>query len=316
MVKKYLYQMRIIFLCAPLIFSACEEDNTSIPTYAGSPGMSNIVVEQGTFTPKITWVGGYVTVIGVNSGGYAALDSTLLWLNHYSGDNIRYPIEFGSTPSGSQDLTGQYGGTKIDQLIEDSTFTYWVCRESLWKNISGEQGKIIRIDSSLTGDKFVITDDTVFVSLMSHTQMSQSIDLYVNIENLKPAGRLAVIDVEQPTTSNNPIITWQITQSGVTDTLISAVGCVLGQQYDILRAIWEVYSVDSSGTKPEYGKENILEQPITMGQKFEGTHVFVAYPAAGLQRNKDYYVWIGNKDWDGSRSRVTSNYAYITFHTW
>lgn len=314
--KKYLHHLSIIFLCVPLAFISCEEDNSALPTYAGSPNTSGIVVEQGTFVPQITWLGGYVTVIGVNTGDYAALDSTLLWLNHFPGDKIRYPIEFGTTPDGSEDLTGHYGGQKVDQLIEDSTFTYWVCKESVWNKIAGETGKILKIDSSLTGDDVLVVADTVFLGLVSHTQTAQSIDLYINIENRKPAGRLGVIEVHQPTTSNNPVITWQVTQTDVTDTLISAVGCVLGQQYDIARVLWEVYSADSSVVPPVYGKDNILEQPVRLGQEFDGTRVFYEYPEGGLERDKDYYIWIGNKDWDGSRSRVTKNYAYITFHTW
>ncbi len=58
-------------------------------------------------------------------------------------------------------------------------------------------------------------------------------------------------------------------------------------------------------------------QPVVAGQVFDGTHIFVKYPVNGLQRGRDYYIWIANKDWDGeSRLRVTNFYAYVTFHTY
>jgi hypothetical protein len=53
------------------------------------------------------------------------------------------------------------------------------------------------------------------------------------------------------------------------------------------------------------------------GQEFPETFVFTEYPAGGLKRNTDYYVWIANKNWDGeNRQRFTLYYAYATFSTY
>jgi hypothetical protein len=130
-------------------------------------------------------------------------------------------------------------------------------------------------------------------------------------------GRLAFINVQRSSTSNHPIITWIIRQDGVTDTLIAAMGVVNAGQYQAAGNLWEVWSVDSSGTQPVYGKKNVIYGPVVAGQAFPETRVFVEYPAEGLQRNKTYYVWIANKDWNGQRrDNATNYYAHATFQTW
>jgi hypothetical protein len=296
---------------------ACGDDENPLAPYEGQPAMSNIVVEGGTLTPKITWLGGYVTVLGINRGAAATLDSSLVWLIHAGGNSIHYPVTFGELPPGAQDLTSQYGGNSLDRLVEDETYTCWVLKEDVWNQVSATVNKPLRVDQSLTAAAVEIHNDTVFVNSRSHTQSLRTIDLFVNVKDVKIFGRLGSIEVQQSATSNNPVVTWKITQIGVTDSLISAMGVVNAQQYQAAGNLWEVWSEESVGGQSVLGKKNVIRGPVVLGQLFSETRVFVDYPAEGLQRDKDYYVWIANKDWDGQgRLRATPNYAFATFHTW
>lgn len=296
---------------------ACGDDESPLAPYAGQPVMSDIAVEGGTLTPKLTWLGGYVTALGINRGPVAALDSTLVWLIHAGDNNIHYPVTYGQVPTGAQDLTAQYGGKRLDQLEEDLGYTFWVLKEEAWKSLASSANKQLRVNTGAAAAPVETRGDTVFIHPLSHTQKGDTIDVFVNVKEVKPTGRLGVINVRQSRDSNNPIITWQIIQSGVTDTLLAALGLVNAQQYQVTGNLWEVWSEESSGGQPVYGKKNVIRAPVTMGQPISTTHVFAEYPARGLERNKDYYVWIANKDWDGRRRLNSTNfYAHATFRTW
>jgi hypothetical protein len=318
--RKNLIKFSMLFLIliftSLLFFSSCNNENNTLVPYDGSTQMSNITVEDSSFTPKITWVGGYVSVVGVNTGNLAALNSSLVWLIYMPDDQIHYPVKFGTTPSGAQNLTTQYNGSLIDSLIEDSTYTFWVMKASDWDQISSMQNKILVLDSTLT-TSIQIDGDTIRLSPAGHTQKTQNLDNYVNFKDYFTKGQLADIFVEQPRTSNNPRISWQIKQSGVTDSLISAIGITEGTSYNNSKIIWEVYSVSDSAGSTYYGKKNVIAPPVIAGQEFPETFVFTAYSEGGLKRNTSYYVWIANKNWDGeNRSLVTQYYAYAYFTTY
>ena len=300
-----------------LNLSCTEKSGTTTAPYQNSRDISDIVIEEESFNPKLTWLGGYASVIGVNRDSVAALDSSLIWLIYVPDNNLHYPVQFGELPDGAQDLTSAYGGSKLDRLTEDNNYTFWVMKAEAWQKVSMHDGKKLFPDSVSGHGDVTVIGDSIFCGSRIYTEKYKQLDVYVNLSNIKPVGKLANIFVEQPITSNNPKITWEIKQVGVTDTLLSAMGIVLGQSYNPNNLVWEVWSVDSSGTKPIYGKENIIAQPVVCGDSFEKSHVFVQYPPTGLERNKDYYIWIANKDWDGEkRLRVTNFYAYVTFHTW
>ena len=70
-------------------------------------------------------------------------------------------------------------------------------------------------------------------------------------------------------------------------------------------------------TGSTYGKTDVIRSPLVTGQQFPGMRVFTVYPALGLRRNQDYYLWIANKTWDGiGRLRSTPGYGFVTFKTW
>ncbi len=298
-----------------VLFSSCSKEDNALAPYAGSSGMSDITVEDSSFTPKITWLGGYVSVVGVNTGTHAALDSSLVWLIYMPDNQIHYPVQYGTLPSGAQDLTGQYHGTFVDSLIEDSTYTFWVMKADDWNKISSMQNKIIVLDSSVTD--FETDGDTVRFSFYGHTQKTQNLDIYVNFTEIVMKGKLADIFVEQPRTSNTPMINWHIKQENVTDTLVAAIGITEGNQYNDSKIFWEVYSISDSAGNTYYGKKNVIPTPLIAGQELPETFVFNEFPATGLKRNTTYNVWIANKNWDGEhRTSVTPYYAYTYFTTY
>jgi hypothetical protein len=298
-----------------IVFISCESTDNTLAPYAGAPNVSGLQIEAESYTPKITWIGGYVTVLGINRGSKAALDNSLVWLIHKSGNDIHYPVQYGQLPSGAEDLTSQYGGSSIPQLIEDSTYTIWVVKEDVWSVLTANAGKIISLDDALT-QTYSIVGDTIKLSASVHTQKTQNLDNYLNIYEIKTYGQLGIIGISQTNTSNDPKISWRIIQSGVTDTLISAIGIADGSQYSSTASIWEAYSEVTENDTLFYGKHNVIPSPLLAGQNLSSTKVFVEYPIDGLQRNKTYYVWIANKNWDGvGRLRSTPFYAYATFKT-
>lgn len=319
MKKKILYGLLLsAVLVSTELFTGCKEKDNGLAPYTETTKLSQVTVEQNSFKPELTWIGGYASVVGINRGGKAALDTSLVWLIYQPGNAIHYPVRYGTLPSGAQDLTQQYGGKRLDSLEEDSKYTYWVVKEDVWSQLVQSKGKVLQVDPSLAAATVKTAADSVKVSPYSLTLKSQNIDVYINISDITVFGQLADLNVIQPKTSNNPTITWTITQTGVTDPKVAAMGITEGNQYNESKIVWEVWSEEPGANgKMVYGKKNLMGSPVVMGQQFAGTKVFNQYPAEGLKRNTDYYFWIAGKDWDGSgRFLFTSNYAYVVFHTW
>lgn len=313
--KNNIHSKIIIAVIGALLFGiSCDEDTSSLAPYVGSPGMSTISLESGSFNPRITWVGGYVTVLGVNQGNFPALDSTLIWLIYQPGDQVRYPVKYGDLPSGAQDITTNYGGEFVSTLIEDSTYSFWVMKEEDWNQVSSNHNKYLSLDSTISS--IVIEGDTVRLPPQNYTEIILPFDNYINIEAVTPRGRLGVLDVVQPTTDNNPIISWEIIQSGVTDTLISVIGIAASNQFDPDALIWEVYSEHDSAGITYYGRKNVIAGPLKTGDNLDETFVFTEYPEGGLERDKTYYLYIANEYWNGeSHGRAANYYCYVTFKT-
>ena len=312
--KKYFFKIVLALIFTTLIMVSCTEDNTLAP-YVGSPGMSKITIETGSTTPKITWVGGYVTVLGVNQGNHPAIDSTLIWLIYLSGDQIKFPVKYGQLPAGSQDITTGYGGEFLSELVEDSNYSFWVMKETDWNQISSQQNKYLTLDSTVAS--IVTNGDTISLPPKNYTQLITPLDNYINITAVARFGRLADIFVEQPTTSNDPFISWNIKQAGVTDTLISVIGICAANQFVSSALVWEVYSIHDSAGVTYYGKKNVIPGPLKAGDQFGQTFVFTEYPLNGLERDKTYYIYIANKDWNGeNHGRTVNYYCYVTFNTY
>jgi len=301
-----------------LISLACEEQEELLAPYLGATSMGNVIIQDSTLTPQVFWSGGYVSVFGVNLGSSAALDSTLVFLVKMDGNNIHFPVTVGRIPPGAVDLATSYGGHGVNRLLEDSVYTFWVMKAEAWTQAAGQRGKKIRIESNSTTD-VAVRGDTLFVGGMLGTVHTQRADAYVNIKNILPHGRLGNMWIQETDTSDGAILSFQITQAGVTDTMVAAMGLVINSgTYNVDGVVWEVLSVDSSGAKPAYRTKNVIGSPVLLGQQLAHTAVFKSFSVRGLIRNRSYYAWIATKEWDGlSRdSRIVPYYAWITFLTW
>lgn len=298
------------------VIGGCKKSDTGLAPYANNPQLSGLTIEKLSFRPSVEWLGGYVTVLGINRGSKAALDSTLVWLIYAPGNSLHYPVKFGKLPSGAQDLTSKYGGSTPDSLGEDVQYTYWLMKEDAWSQVTSAANKNFLVDPSLSTSSVVIAGDSIRVTPMSLVRTTENLDVFVNIASFESRGNLADITVTQPTTNNYPIIRWKIKQQGVTDSLISVAGLIEGNQYTPTGSKWEVWSVDTSSGKKVYGKNNVIAPPLLPGTKIPGTQTFVEFPAEGLKRGVDYYLWIANKSWDQQAyTRFTPYYAYVVFHT-
>jgi hypothetical protein len=305
-----------ILLCVLLMCFGCVDDKTLAP-YSGTQPLDNIIIEQGSFTPRITWLGGYVTAFGVNRGGHAILDSTLQWLIKAEGNQLHYPVEYGRLPSGIQDLTESLGG-KYEPFIEDSNYTYWIAKEEVWPIIADNPGKII-LPMDMDTLPYILQDDTLWLNVLYHWQRSRWIDVFTNVDisSIQKRGGFAEIFLTETDTSNNLVFDWKIIDKSVSDTLIAAMGLCKAATYDPKKIVWEVWSVDTSSGQNVYGKNNVISPPILLGESFPGTRAFKEYPLSGLERNGTYLFWIAGKDWDGvNHLRSTKYHAYITFTTW
>lgn len=314
--KRKITLYRLLFLLAMpalFFFSSCSDDDSGVADYAGSPEVSSIRIEENSFNPKITWLGGYVSVIGVNRGNRAALDTSLVWLIRTDGNNIHYPVKFGTLPSGASDITTQFGGIKIDSLNEDEVYTFWVLKEDVWSQVSTHPNSRLVSDSTISSS-IIAEGDSVRINTFSYTGIVKSLDVFINITGLQQFGRLGLIDIKA-TNSNKPKISWTITEAGVPDSTLAAIGIVEGQQYVADFAVWDVYSEsDSSGTLL-YGRQNVIAGPLQAGAVLPGTRTFVELPETGLERGKTYYVWAARNNWNrSSRTRTANGYAYAVFN--
>ncbi len=176
-------------------FLGCNKDDNTLAPYTSKTNLSNITLEKGSFKPKITWIGGYASVLGVNHGSSAALDSSLIWLIHVNGNNLHYPVTFNQLPAGVEDITVQYGGTKADSLNEDDTYTFWVLKEEVWNQLSSQKGKYFSIDSTLKSTQLNITADSVQLSTADYVDLNVANDVYVNIKEFRAIGKLGVISL-------------------------------------------------------------------------------------------------------------------------
>ena len=298
--------------------TGCLKSAPPIAPYdPGTVKLTTLTTEAGVYTPRVSWTGGYVAAVGVNVGRNARLDTSLIWLVYGSGNSIHYQPRFGQVPPGAQDLTTSFGGHPTTALTEDKVYTFWIAKDDVWAAINASPGKVLIADTGAI--KPVRTsNDTLYVTSQSFLSAIEPVDVFIGVRNVHAVGRLGVINVIQTDTSNAPLITFQIAQAGLAppDSLLTNMGICVSQQYDIGAVIWEVLAVDTSSGQPVYWTTDVISSPVFAGQSIPRTDVFTAFPAGGLERNKTYYIWIANRDWDQrSRLRSTYNYASATFET-
>jgi hypothetical protein len=314
----------VLLTAAFSLLGGCKEEDGPVAPYAGAGAMATVKVQDSVFTPKVTWLGGYVSIVGVNRGTVAKLDSSLVWLVFQAGNSIHYPVTFGQIPQGAQDLAANYGGHSLLHLKEDEVYTFWVMKEDAWNLVSGQPNKPLIIDS-LTTSLVTPRNDTLLVSARSYSNRVRAVDVYINVKDLTAYGRLvtdpatqkALITITASDTCNRPVVRFTVKQQGVRDTMIAAIGVCVGGEYKVQNRVWEMISKDVRPDTVILWKNNVIASPIQMGQSVSNTETFVTYPPEGLQRGVSYYLWMASKDWDQKgRIRSTQFYAYATFTVW
>jgi hypothetical protein len=191
-------------------------------------------------------------------------------------------------------------------------------KEDAWtalNQLPGPRGKPIVVDSA-AATLVRMRNDTIVVSAASFVSLSRRVDVYINIGDFRAFGRLAEISVTETDTSHRPVVSWQLRTPGG-DSLISAIGIVRSQEYDVANVQWEMISRITQPDTTYYWIHNVIRSPLLMGDHFANTVTFTEYPAGGLERGYVYMIWIANKDWNREgRVRSTPNYAYATFIVW
>ena len=302
-----------------ILLNGCNENDNGLAPYSGSPSLSQISIEKNSFEPKITWIGGYVTALGVNENEGAVLNQSLIWLLFNPNDKIKYPALYADLQSGSTNIAPDYGGTSKSNLSEDVLYTFWVVRGSVWNDISAYTNYKFMADSNLAPNSYRLENDSVMISIYNYASLSYQLDVYVNLDtnNVQAFGRLGQISVEPTNSIDNFIVSWIITQADITDSTISAIGLCEGDQYDINKLAWEIWSEELIEGETVFGKKNVIQGPLLLGQQFNETKVFAEFPETGLKRAQNYYLWIATKEWDGARrGRTVPGYAYLRFTTW
>ncbi len=313
----------LLLLLAAGLYTGCKKSDNTLAPYDPGPGsvggaapLTQILVEDSVYVPRVTWGGGYVSALGVNRGDSAMLGPSLLWLIHAANNGVHYQNTFGTTPAGAENLTTQFGGTPVPSLQEDVVYTFWIAREEVWSTIAANPGKQLVADSTMSAASR-ISGDTLFLATRAFERERRPIDIWINIRNVTPLGRLGTINVTQTNTDNAPIITFKVTEAGVPDTLLANIGIGAGTGYDVGSVVWEVLAVDTTSGKDVFWNTDIIRSPVKAGQSIPGTRVFTAFPATGLDRNKFYYVWIADRLWDQrNRARTGNFYASATFETY
>ncbi|HEX9615173.1 MAG TPA: hypothetical protein VGA55_06685, partial [Bacteroidota bacterium] len=92
-------------MAATVAFSCSDSEGPLAPYAGGGRPLSTLTIEENSFRPEITWVGGYASIVGINKGSAAVLDSSLIWAVSIAENNLRFPATFGVLPAGGQDLT-------------------------------------------------------------------------------------------------------------------------------------------------------------------------------------------------------------------
>ena len=300
-----------------LAFATCTKQSGPLAPYASSDRpLSGLAVQESVYTPAVRWIGGYVTVLGVNVGSRAALDTTLVELIYAPANSLKYPVTIGTLPAGAQNIAAQYGGQNVSRLTEDNVYTFWVMKDEAWSAASSLRNRPIIADTTAAAP-LVNRNDTLVASAMEFVSVTSRLDVYINIKDVLVYGRLMDdITVTQSDSSNMPVVTFTIAQ-GIADSGVSAVGICSGEQYNVNSRAWEVISADVRSDTTIYWKNDVVRSPLRMGQSFPGTATFVVYPAEGLKRNQQYYLWFANKNWDQTtRLRSTPNYGFATFYVW
>lgn len=267
-----------------MLLSCDEQTSTGPAPYEGARPLLFERVTQN-FTPDIQWLGGRVMAVGANAGSRAALDSTLVWLTTATDNSISSYVTVGTNTDTSTILA--FGGTPVDSLTSDSTYTFWLAEKSAFD---------ARLDSA----------DTVNVTVFTFSDTTMAMKLLVKGQvggeggSSNPIARIS-IRREETALTDRYIVTW------TPDTArFRRVALREGPTGGFTDLLWHVVTPDSV-------EDNILP-PIVIGESLPGTDEAVAWQAdqfPGFNRGTVYILWMANRNWTGSFSPTATGYAWF-----
>lgn len=257
-------------LCA-VLSAGCDSGSNPLAPYEGARPLTFLRVTQN-FQPDVQWVGGRVAAVGVNRGPRAALDSTLVWLQTASGNEIASHVTFGQ--AGDDAAVAQYGGVPLDSLEDGAEYTFWLAEEAAFE-AALEEG-------ALTPHTFVDTTVTMNLFLRGTSRGGAGIDVRIVRSETLLETRYFV--------HWTPAIPFR------------QVGLRKGAGIPGFRdLVW--HTVQSEG-------DDAILPPLTIGVAPEGASDAVAFPESGFESDS-YVLWMTDSTWQGDFSLRAPGLAYF-----
>jgi len=278
--KSVLTIFLIVFSLVCLLLIRCtEEESSTLAPYQGDRPLKMLKVTKN-FVPEIQWLGGRVAAVGVNQGGLAALDASLVWLTTTEGNTINSAVKFATNTDTEKIL--QYGGTPLDSLQDQTEYTFWIAEKALF-------------DAGL---------DSILFTEYNFARVSQTTNLVFlgRPGGEKGNGGDLVVTVtvfrEETLRKDKFIIDWE--PKDIPFRRIAINEGVVGGWTDLL---WHVVLPDSL-------PDNIYP-PVVIGAAPEGTFEANKWPESGFEIGHFYMVWMANEKWTESDfGRSATGYAY------
>ncbi|MCF7802633.1 MAG: hypothetical protein K9N57_00420 [Candidatus Marinimicrobia bacterium] len=269
------YIKTLVVMCFSLLLLQCSDEtkNDVLAPYKGHRALELLKVTQ-SFTPDIQWLGGRVASAGVNKGGTAALDSTLIWIYTADDDIIGSPVSFSVEPD--SDLIQSYGGEPADSLSDGETYTFWIAEKSVFA---------ANLDSSAI-DSMNFTDTTMTTALVPRGLSGGGLDLDISLVR------------DETLLKDKFVLSWT-----PEDTLVRRIAIRASASGGFQDLIWHVVLPDSV--------EDSISPPVVLGETPEGANVAVAWPEGGFKEGQVHFIWMVNSNWNNTFSPGAPGYGWF-----
>ena len=272
MMLRPLFARASIFSTLVLLVFGCDEESTTLAPYLGARPLIMRTVTKSA-RPDIDWVGGRAAAIGVNQGGRAALDETLIWLTTTDDNTISSPIRFGT--ESNEQMIASLGGTPQDSLSNDTEYTFWVAEIDALNN---------GLDTTQV-DPFSLTDSTLVVTYQLRGRSSGDPSLGVSFS----------VTRDQKLLEDRYVIYWTPASQAFRRIVINT-----GSTGSIKDGVkWHIVEPDED--------EDFIRPPIVIGEPPDGTLQVTKW--AGFEVS-NHILWAQTSEWDGqSYGLRTPGYA-------
>lgn len=277
-VRIIIWSGSVLILISVMVSCIVDSDDVLAP-YGASRPLTFLRVTQ-SITPDIQWVGGRVAAVGVNRGGVAALDSTLVWLRLAPDNSIGSYVTVGEQTT--TDVIAQFGGTPSDSLLDNVEYTFWLAERDIF-------------DQGLSADhrtEFTFVDTTITMRLfLRGTPGGATVG----------GQRIATISIrrDERLRSDRYIVSWP------EGTAFRRAAIRRGTTGGFSDLIWHIVTPDDL-------PDNIVS-PFVIGEPIEGTDIVIPWPETGFEKNTVYFFWMANSDWTPNTFSPATNPGYAWF---